>query len=108
MSFKTKIKELDNKRHAWRESIKDKPVPFFFYRFTIIFASILIILIGIVGLPAPGPGSLIIFAGLTLLATEVIWAKRQVRLIKLLFIRARNWAKNKLTKLRGTDKIGNN
>lgn len=102
MSFNTKIKDLDNKRHLWRESIKDKPIPFFFYRFTIILVSSIIIVIGIIGLPAPGPGSLIIFAGLSLLATEVVWAKRQVRFIKLHFLRLRKWVRIKLTKLRGT------
>ena len=100
MSFKTKIKGLDNKRDAWRESIKDKPVPFFFYKFTIIMVSFIIIVIGIIGIPAPGPGSLIIFAGLSLLATEVLWAKRQVRFIKLHFLRLRKWARIKVAKLR--------
>lgn len=102
MSFNTKIKELDNKRQAWRESIKDKPIPFFFYRFTIIMVSFIIIVIGIIGLPAPGPGSLIIFAGLSLLATEVLWAKRQVRFIKLHFLRLRKWARIKIANLRKT------
>jgi uncharacterized protein (TIGR02611 family) len=101
MAFQTKIKEWDHKRHLWRESIKDKPIPFFFYRFTIILVSALIIVIGIIGLPAPGPGSLIIFAGLSLLATEVLWAKRQVRFIKLHFLRVRKWARIRWTKLRG-------
>lgn len=100
MSFKTKVKELDNRRDEWRESIKDKPVPFFFYRFTIIMVSFIIIVIGVIGLPAPGPGSLIIFAGLSLLATEVLWAKRQVRFIKLHFLRLRKWARIKVAKLR--------
>lgn len=100
MSFNTKIKDLDNKRHEWRETIKDKPVPFFFYKFTIIMVSFIIIVIGIIGIPAPGPGSLIIFAGLSLLATEVLWAKRQVRFIKLHFLRVRKWARIKLAKLR--------
>ena len=35
-----------------------------------------IVLIGIVAIPYPGPGWLIVFAGLALLATEYEWAQR--------------------------------
>ena len=36
----------------------------------------LIVLIGIVAIPYPGPGWLIVFAGLAVLATEFDWAQR--------------------------------
>lgn len=35
----------------------------------------IVILIGIVAIPYPGPGWLIVFAGLTILATEFTWAQ---------------------------------
>ena len=35
----------------------------------------IIIVVGIVAIPYPGPGWLIIFAGLTILATEFTWAQ---------------------------------
>jgi uncharacterized protein (TIGR02611 family) len=38
-----------------------------------------VILVGIVLLPLPGPGWLIIFAGLGLLAVEFVWARRLLR-----------------------------
>lgn len=37
---------------------------------------------GIVLLPLPGPGWLIIFAGLAVLATEYVWAERALDLAK--------------------------
>lgn len=37
---------------------------------------VLVILVGVVLLPLPGPGWLVIFAGLGLLATEYAWARR--------------------------------
>jgi uncharacterized protein (TIGR02611 family) len=36
----------------------------------------IVVLIGIVAIPYPGPGWLIVFAGLTILATEFAWAQR--------------------------------
>jgi uncharacterized protein (TIGR02611 family) len=35
-----------------------------------------IVVIGIVAIPYPGPGWLIVFAGLAILATEFVWAQR--------------------------------
>jgi uncharacterized protein (TIGR02611 family) len=36
----------------------------------------IVVLIGIVAIPYPGPGWLIVFAGLAVLATEFAWAQR--------------------------------
>jgi uncharacterized protein (TIGR02611 family) len=38
-----------------------------------------LILVGIVLIPLPGPGWLIVFAGLAVLATEYVWAERALR-----------------------------
>jgi uncharacterized protein (TIGR02611 family) len=48
-------------------------------RILVTVAGIAVIAIGIVLLPLPGPGWLIIFAGLGLLATEYSWAARLLR-----------------------------
>lgn len=39
-------------------------------------AGAIVVLIGIVAIPYPGPGWLIVFAGLAILATEFAWAQR--------------------------------
>lgn len=36
----------------------------------------LVVLVGIIAIPYPGPGWLIVFAGLAILATEFDWARR--------------------------------
>jgi uncharacterized protein (TIGR02611 family) len=41
-----------------------------------------VIIIGIVLLPAPGPGWLIIFLGLGIWATEFAWAKSLLKLVR--------------------------
>jgi uncharacterized protein (TIGR02611 family) len=40
------------------------------------FIGVIILLVGIVAIPYPGPGWLIVFAGLAILATEFTWAQR--------------------------------
>jgi uncharacterized protein (TIGR02611 family) len=45
-------------------------------RFTRIFAGFTLLLIGVIMLVTPGPGWLVIFLGLTLLAAEFVWARR--------------------------------
>lgn len=50
-----------------------------------------VILIGIVLLPLPGPGWLIIFAGLGILATEYTWAAELLRWARRIFRRWTEW-----------------
>jgi hypothetical protein len=45
-------------------------------RIFVTIAGVLVILIGIVLIPLPGPGWAIVFAGLAILATEYVWAQR--------------------------------
>ncbi len=42
----------------------------------ITIVGVVVVAVGIVLLPLPGPGWLVIFAGLSLLATEYDWARR--------------------------------
>ncbi|RJK92995.1 TIGR02611 family protein [Vallicoccus soli] len=46
------------------------------YRATVAVLGAAVVALGVVLLPLPGPGWLIIFAGLALLATEFAWAQR--------------------------------
>jgi uncharacterized protein (TIGR02611 family) len=49
------------------------------WRVVVTLIGVAIIAVGIVLLPLPGPGWLIIFAGLGVLSTEYEWAKRLLR-----------------------------
>jgi uncharacterized protein (TIGR02611 family) len=49
------------------------------WRISITVVGVAVILVGVLLLPLPGPGWLIIFAGLGLLATEYTWASRLLR-----------------------------
>lgn len=45
-------------------------------RIAIAVAGTVVLLAGIIAIPYPGPGWLIVFAGLAILATEFAWARR--------------------------------
>jgi uncharacterized protein (TIGR02611 family) len=67
---------------AVRRRIRSNHVGLVVWRGGIIVAATVVILIGIVLLPLPGPGWLIIFAGLGILATEFEWAARLLRFVR--------------------------
>lgn len=57
-------------------------------RVTVAVVGGAVVLIGLVLIPYPGPGWLIVFAGLAILATEFTWARR---LLDVLRIHYDNW-----------------
>jgi uncharacterized protein (TIGR02611 family) len=63
-------------RLGFRDRIRAHPVLGWVYRVAVGVVGALIIVLGIVMIPAPGPGWLVVFAGLGVLATEFSWAHR--------------------------------
>ena len=64
---------------ALRERVRSRPGGALIWRIGVTIVGVLVIAVGIVLLPLPGPGWVIIFAGLGVLATEYAWAKRLLR-----------------------------
>jgi uncharacterized protein (TIGR02611 family) len=64
---------------AMRARVRGIPGGFLIWRIGITIAGVLVIAVGVVLLPLPGPGWVIIFAGLGLLATEYTWAANLLR-----------------------------
>lgn len=62
------------------------------WRIGVSVLGLAIIALGIVLLPLPGPGWVIIFAGLGLLATEYAWAARLLRTAREMVRRWTEWA----------------
>lgn len=58
------------------------PGGFVLWRVGVTLVGVAVIVIGVVLLPLPGPGWLIIFAGLGLLATEYRWAADLLRWVR--------------------------
>ena len=63
-------------RFAYRALLRKNRAMNHVYRVTVALVGTAIILIGIVLLPLPGPGWLVIFAGLFVMSTEFEWADR--------------------------------
>jgi uncharacterized protein (TIGR02611 family) len=59
-----------------RESIRRRPGAYRIYRMIVGIVGGAIVLGGLVLIPLPGPGWVIVFVGLALLATEFVWAAR--------------------------------
>jgi len=63
-------------RFAYRAFLRKNRAMDLAYRITVGLVGLTIIVIGIILLPLPGPGWLIIFGGLFVLSTEFEWAER--------------------------------
>jgi uncharacterized protein (TIGR02611 family) len=64
------------------------------WRIGVTFLGVVVIAGGIVLLPLPGPGWLIIFAGLGILATEYEWARRLLRFARAKVSEWASWVSN--------------
>lgn len=67
------------KRFAWRARIRANPATYAIYRVGVALLGLVIVVTGVVLLPLPGPGWLIIFVGIGVWATEFSWARRLLR-----------------------------
>lgn len=66
----------------WRERLRERPVANFVYRTVVAVVGALILAVGIVAIPYPGPGWAIVFLGLAILATEFRFAQQALRYIR--------------------------
>jgi uncharacterized protein (TIGR02611 family) len=69
-------------RDRLHEPVRSHPVLGFPYRVFVAVAGGLIVVIGLILVPAPGPGWLIVIAGLGVLSTEFAWARRLLNFTK--------------------------
>jgi len=69
-------------------------------RVAIAVAGGAVLLAGIIAIPYPGPGWLIVFTGLAILATEFPWARRVLEFAKYRYDLWRAWLKQQSTLVR--------
>lgn len=62
----------------------------------------IIVLIGIIAIPYPGPGWLIVFAGLAVLATEFTWAQRLLDRVRGKYEGWKEWLKTQPPAVKAT------
>ena len=61
---------------AFRERLESRPALRLLFRIGVAVIGTAVLVLGIVLIPYPGPGWLVVFAGLAILATEFSWAGR--------------------------------
>ncbi|RGE19194.1 TIGR02611 family protein [Leucobacter sp. wl10] len=61
---------------GWRRAIRRRPWLNTAYKVAVTVLGVLVVVVGLILVPLPGPGWLIVFIGLTILGTEYHWARR--------------------------------
>ncbi|WP_036570915.1 TIGR02611 family protein [Nocardia sp. BMG51109] len=76
---------------ALRASVAERPTLNLAYRIGVGLLGVVVLAAGIVAIPYPGPGWLIVFAGLGILATEFVWAHRTLRWTRERYRQVMDW-----------------
>jgi uncharacterized protein (TIGR02611 family) len=76
----------------WRRRLAVRRTVDHAYRVGVGVVGALIVAVGLAAIPLPGPGWLIVFAGLFVLATEFLWAERLLEFTKRHVQRWTEWA----------------
>jgi uncharacterized protein (TIGR02611 family) len=87
-------------RFGFRDRLKSKPALNLAYRIAVGVFGGLVLVAGIFMIPYPGPGWLVVFAGLAILATEFSWAERVLRYAKGRYDAWNEWLKRQHPVLR--------
>lgn len=61
---------------AWRARLRAQPRRYRLYRAAVASVGLFIVVVGLILVPLPGPGWLIVFVGVGVWASEFHWAKR--------------------------------
>jgi uncharacterized protein (TIGR02611 family) len=75
-------RRLADRVRELRSRARQTPAGRIAWRIGVTIVGVLVVLVGIVLLPLPGPGWLIIFAGLGVLSTEYAWAARLLHWVR--------------------------
>ncbi len=64
------MKEQKRAWARWRDRLRERPVADLAYRITVGVVGMLVLAVGVITIPYPGPGWAVVFLGLGILATE--------------------------------------
>ncbi|RVW04006.1 TIGR02611 family protein [Rhodococcus xishaensis] len=98
------IEALEEVEHRWkrrRARIAANPSLNLAYRLGVGVAGAIVLAVGIVAIPYPGPGWLIVFAGLGILASEFAWAHRLLHWVRVRYDRFMAWFAQQSTFVKG-------
>jgi len=75
----------------WRDRLRERRKAEFVYRIVVGVIGLVVLAVGILAIPYPGPGWAIVFIGLGILATEFDWARRLLAYAKERYDKAMDW-----------------
>lgn len=78
---------------SWRDGLRERPAYDLTYRIAVGAVGVVVLGLGILAIPYPGPGWAIVFLGLGILASEFEWAHRLLRYTKERYDRVMDWFK---------------
>jgi uncharacterized protein (TIGR02611 family) len=89
------VKASDAKRRwaRWRDRLRDRPKAELGYRIAVAVIGLVILGVGVLAIPYPGPGWAIVFVGLAILATEFDWARRLLAYTRERYDKVMAWFK---------------
>ncbi len=70
---------LKSRWARWRHRLRERRVANSVYRLIVGVVGLMVLAVGIVAIPYPGPGWAIVFLGLAILATEFLFAQRVLK-----------------------------
>lgn len=76
---------------SFRERLDDRPALRLLFRIGVAVVGTAVLVIGIILIPYPGPGWLVVFAGLAILASEFSWAGRLLHYARGRYDRWARW-----------------
>ncbi len=85
--------DLKRRWARWRDGLRDRPTADFTYRVVVGVIGIVVLGLGILAIPYPGPGWAVVFVGLAILATEFEWAHRLLTYTRERYDRVMAWFK---------------
>ncbi len=84
-----------------REQLRERPVANLVYRAGVAVIGFVVLVVGILAIPFPGPGWAIFFVGLGILATEFGWAKRMLIIGKARYDAVMGWFRRQHIAIQG-------
>ncbi|MDF3336357.1 MULTISPECIES: TIGR02611 family protein [Mycolicibacterium] len=91
MSLATNLAEVKRRWTSWRERLRSRRAADFTYRIVVGVVGTIVLAVGIVAIPYPGPGWAIVFLGLAILASEFDFAKRALRYVRARYDAVMAW-----------------
>ncbi len=89
----SKLSDAQRRWARWRDTLRDRPTADLTYRLVVGIVGLVVLGLGILAIPYPGPGWAIVFVGLAILATEFEWAHRLLTYTRERYDRFMHWFK---------------